>query len=163
MSDQCVVELITEPRICWLTHPNRLNARPSRDYAAYRVQRHPNSPEKWSLATCAYHLPRAIAALAHPLVTRSLDDVLAEVAEWARTTFPSSTNEAKWIHLRKEVRELRRDLSDGEEMADVVMIVSHLAAHQGIDLKAEIVRKLAINRHREWGAPDKNGVVEHVR
>lgn len=94
---------------------------------------------------------------------RSDDTLLVEVGEWGAQTFPASTDRAKLAHLAKEFDELKADPSSGEEMADMVMILSHLAYAHGIDLMAEIRRKLAVCRGRRWGDPDADGVVEHIR
>lgn len=92
-----------------------------------------------------------------------LEAVLAEVVAWGRETFPQSTDASKVAHLLKEVKELERQPSSPEEMADVLMILAHLAGAHNVDLAAEISRKLSICREREWGGPDADGVVEHVR
>lgn len=96
-------------------------------------------------------------------MSRTYEELFAEVADWADETFPGSQPAAKVAHLRKEVEELEADPTNGEEMADCLMILVHLARGTGIDLKAELRRKLAINRGRQWGAPDARGVVEHIR
>ena len=92
-----------------------------------------------------------------------LRGLFREVAEWGATTFPKSTDHAKLTHLDKEVAELHAAPSSGEEMADVVMILCHLAYAHGVDMADEIRRKLAICRTRTWGEPDADGCVEHVR
>lgn len=94
----------------------------------------------------------------------SLSRVLRESVEWAEETFgPGYDPHAKAAHLLKEAKELRDDPTDPEEMADVLMILGHLAAGAGVDLAAEVRKKLEKNRQREWGEPDGDGVVEHVR
>ncbi len=93
----------------------------------------------------------------------TLDDALKPVVAWAEVAFPNSTPRSKALHIAKEAAELLEDPTDGEEMADVVMIVAHLAASQGVDLAAEIAKKHGKNLKRWWGPPDENGVVEHVR
>lgn len=92
----------------------------------------------------------------------NLDTVLKDVAAWADDSFPEETLDARLAHLRKEYDELLARPESGEEMADMVMIIANHAHIMGVDLKAEIRRKLAINRVRTWRTgPD--GVVEHVR
>lgn len=94
----------------------------------------------------------------------TLDHALYQSVEWAEETFgPGYDPEAKAAHLLKEAQELRDDPTDPEEMADVLMILGHLAAGAGVDLAAEVRKKLEKNRQREWGEPDGDGVVEHVR
>lgn len=92
-----------------------------------------------------------------------IDPLLEEVVEWANATFPNSVPSSKVAHLHKEVCELLQTPTDGEEMADVVILVAHLAAGCGVNLRDEIAKKLAKNRLRKWGEPDKDGVIEHVR
>lgn len=92
----------------------------------------------------------------------SLESTLSEVVTWAQETFGPSTPEAKVAHLVEEAHELAADPTDAEEMADVVMIVAHLAAGLGIDLNAAIRRKLEKNRSRTWATPDDRGVVRHI-
>lgn len=89
--------------------------------------------------------------------------IFVEVGEWGTQTFGNSTDHAKLTHLRKELDELLADPGNGEEMADMVMILSHLAYTYDIDLMAEIRRKLEICRARTWGPPDADGVIEHAR
>ena len=92
----------------------------------------------------------------------TIDEVLRETMTWADTTFPAATVESASEHMRREAMELWTSPRDPEEMADVVMLVAHLAHMQGIDLAAAIAGKLEKNRHRKWGKPDSQGVVEHV-
>jgi hypothetical protein len=92
----------------------------------------------------------------------TIDEVLRQTMEWADATFPSATVESASEHMRREADELWLKPSDSEEMADVVMLVAHLAHMQGVDLAAAIASKLEKNRCRKWGKPDSQGVVEHV-
>jgi NTP pyrophosphatase (non-canonical NTP hydrolase) len=89
--------------------------------------------------------------------------IFLEIGEWGEQTFPRSTDHSKLTHLAKEFEELKADPTSGEEMADMVMLISHLAYAHGIDLMAELQRKLRICRARHWGLPDLDGVVEHIR
>ena len=97
------------------------------------------------------------------VAAQQMTDVFSEVGAWGAETFPASTDASKLKHLMKEVAELAANPSSAEEMADVVMLVSHLAYAHGIDLTAAIRYKLEICRQRTWGEPDADGVVEHVR
>ena len=96
-------------------------------------------------------------------MSRPLDDVLAEVVAWGCETFPRSTDSAKTKHLLKEAAELDANPSSPEEMADVLMILAHLAAAHGVVLAEAVEAKLAECRTRTWAVPDVDGVVEHVR
>jgi len=56
----------------------------------------------------------------------------------------------------------RRHLPDaGEELADVLIYLAGLAQMTGIDLAAEVERKLAINRSRQYQR-DERGVLRRV-
>lgn len=93
---------------------------------------------------------------------RDLGALLGEVADWGDLQFPGSTWAAKSKHLIEEAEEVHESEGDGEELADVVMIVAHLARMKGIDLYVEVERKLAICKARKWLPPDENGVVRHA-
>lgn len=106
-----------------------------------------------------------------------LDVLLADVIEWQRATFPGERLVPAAIHLMRELDEIARDPASGEEYADALMLVTCVldraeriresivdqARVVGIDLIRQTERKLAINRVRQWGAEDADGVVEHVR
>lgn len=92
-----------------------------------------------------------------------LDSALDEAHAWARATFPTETTEGVVKHLQKEVGELAKEPGDPGEIADVLILLARLADRHGIDLAEAVRDKLAILRTREWGEPDADGVVEHVR
>lgn len=94
---------------------------------------------------------------------RSLESVMAECTAWADETFPAATLHSRAVHLHREAAELLADPTDAEEMADVLMLLGHLASHAGVNLTEALTAKLAKNRRRTWGQPDADGVVEHVR
>lgn len=81
-----------------------------------------------------------------------------EISEWADSTFgPVSSNAGIAARANKEMSELLMALSSddydpkaGEEIADVVMVLMRLSERMNIDMLAEIVSKLAINRKRKW-------------
>ena len=85
-----------------------------------------------------------------------------EVSEWAAKTFPHQTPRSKISHLRKEIEELADDDGNGEEMADCFILLLNLAEMAGVDLMTEAQRKMEINRNRTWGAPDADGVCQHI-
>lgn len=99
-----------------------------------------------------------------------LDAVLEDVIVWQRETFLGERLLPAANHLLREVRELAADPTNGEEHADALMLaacvldrIRESATRHGIDLQAETIKKLAINRARTWGEPDAEGVIEHVR
>lgn len=96
----------------------------------------------------------------------TLDSIIREVNEWQAVTFPRATPASVVEHLRREVNELIADPTNTSELADVIFLAVGLAYELDIDIDglARIVAdKLAVNRARQWQAPDAQGVVEHVR
>lgn len=92
----------------------------------------------------------------------SLDGALAEAVTWANQTF-DTTSRAKATHICREALELRENPADGGEMADILILLAHLADREGVNLAEAVRQKLAINRQRRYGESDADGVVEHVR
>lgn len=86
----------------------------------------------------------------------------AEVNYWQAATFPESTVESVLKHLRREVRELSRT-KRSVEAADVFLLLLAFCGKRGLSLAKLARTKLAINRKRKWGKPDRYGVREHVR
>jgi NTP pyrophosphatase (non-canonical NTP hydrolase) len=91
------------------------------------------------------------------------------VGRWAERTFPDSTPSSIIKHMKKEVRELEyaaRYESHEKycmELADIFLMLMHLAYKAGTNLIFRAFKKHAINKLRRWGKPDKYGVVEHIR
>lgn len=92
------------------------------------------------------------------------------ITDWANATFGrSSSNMRIAARANEEMAELLRALSVDDanpkanvEVADVVIVLMRLASYLGIDLAAEIDRKMAINRQRQWNiGGDGHGY--HVR
>lgn len=102
--------------------------------------------------------------MAHPPETQR------SVSRWAVETFgETNTNLRVAIRANEEMAELLRCLSvddhsqkAGEEMADVVIVLFRLAERLGVDLFAEVDRKMAVNRSRTW-ALDGSGHGYHLR
>ena len=94
-----------------------------------------------------------------------IDDLVKTQGEWADKTFgfngPRSI-EPVLAHLREEVDELMGAPWDGQEMADVILLLCNAAYLMRVDLEAEITKKQVINNSRVWGPPDENGVSHHV-
>lgn len=96
----------------------------------------------------------------------TLDDRQDEIGRWGDRTFGQSTPASVLAHLRREMQELA-DETDPErrrlECADVLMLMLHLAHKEGWSLEDALREKFAINQRRQWGTPDADGVVEHIR
>lgn len=85
------------------------------------------------------------------------------VAKWARKTFPHSTTESRLWHLLQEYKELLDDPTNVEEMADMALILCHMAEEAGKDLGVAMREKLEVNIwDRKWSDPDAEGVCHHV-
>lgn len=95
-----------------------------------------------------------------------LDAFQADTIAWARRTFPTTTVESTLKHLVRETGEVLKDPADIVEWADCYLLLMNAAAIAGHPVSAIVEAakaKAAVNRSRKWGAPDADGVVEHVR
>ena len=97
------------------------------------------------------------------MTVQTVQALFDEIADWGEVTFSTSFDGSRLAHLKKEVAELEAVPSSGEEMADIVLILCHQARAHGVNLAEEIVRKFHLCKERRWGAPDANGIVEHLR
>lgn len=109
-----------------------------------------------SMLNLAGRLTREIADL------KKLHTLQRQIGIWAAITFPHQTAASKLAHLRDEVTELEQAPADGEEMADVAILLFSLAELAGCDLLAEIQKKFQKNKARQWGQPDARGVGKHI-
>ena len=90
------------------------------------------------------------------------------IGGWAEETFPHSTITSCLAHLRREVQEFAVSSTtfahgDPEELADCFLILLHIAHKMNISLEEEALKKFRKNQLRQWGTPDADGVVEHIR
>lgn len=95
------------------------------------------------------------------------------VGEWAESVFTEAEASSIIAHLKSEVKELseselwldfdRRKTEMANELADIQMLIMHLAHREGIDLGLATLAKLTVNRARKWN-PVKNdeGFWEHI-
>lgn len=109
-----------------------------------------------SMLNLAGRLTRELAA------SKQLHTLQRQIGIWAALTFPHQTAASKLAHLRDEVTELEQAPADGEEMADIAILLFALAELAGCDLLAEIQKKFQKNKARQWGQPDARGVVKHI-
>lgn len=86
-----------------------------------------------------------------------------EVGKWADRQFPQSTLQSIVAHLTDEVEELNQAPADKLEMADILLLLMHLAHKQDIDLLVAAKEKFEIVKKRRWGIPDHRGVVKHIK
>ncbi len=97
---------------------------------------------------------------------KDLDDCQYEIGVWGDATFPRSTPKSVVAHLRREMQELVEEtdpVKRRDECADVLMLICQLAHKEGWSLQSALRDKFAINQRREWGEPDDEGVVSHIR
>jgi NTP pyrophosphatase (non-canonical NTP hydrolase) len=96
-----------------------------------------------------------------------LSIIQEDIKVWADAKIPQRTVAGQLIHLQNELNELMdewktQDLEKfKEELADVVIVAINIAGQANIDLEAQIMRKMEINKNRTWSAPDKDGVIHH--
>lgn len=83
-------------------------------------------------------------------MSKSLDELVEEIFEWQQATFLDATEEGRIKHFEEEVEEYLDDPSNGEEAADAFMLFVAIFKNNGIDLNAEVEKKLAINKSRVW-------------
>jgi NTP pyrophosphatase (non-canonical NTP hydrolase) len=92
------------------------------------------------------------------------------ISQWANDTFgPLTTNVRAAVRANEEMAELLRELAMDDtspkaaaEIADVFIVLYRLADRMGVDVQAEIDRKMAINRDRQW-VRDGSGHAYHVK
>lgn len=94
-----------------------------------------------------------------------------DINEWQGEQFGRGSDPVPTLHhLREEVPELIKawESNDPEvimEFADCLMLIIGAAGRANIDmqvLQRAVYTKLEINKRREWGTPDENGVVKHI-
>jgi hypothetical protein len=105
---------------------------------------------------------------------KDLQKLMNDIREWSNSTFGADKQRTIPLlhHLVKEVPEaIEACKEEGEpfhgyyEFADCFMLLLDAANHFGMtaeDLMFYTSRKLEVNKTRKWGAPDENGVIEHV-
>lgn len=96
------------------------------------------------------------------------------ISKWQNETFGQATALSKIAHLKQEIKELKEQLESTEdgshsktvlEFADCFILLFGAAASYGFnyeDIVECINVKMVINKNREWGVPDKDGVVNHI-
>jgi len=101
---------------------------------------------------------------------KQMIETQATISRWAVQTFGTAqpSNMSTAVRANQEMSELLRDLAENDksahaiqEAADVVILLFVLASRMGYSLMAEVDRKMAINRSREWTV-DATGHGYHV-
>ncbi len=93
------------------------------------------------------------------------DEFQEDTQEWARQTFPDQTIEGKFAHLMEELIEIVDAPDDRSEWADALILLldaAALAGHTAEQLLEAAIVKMAVNRERNWGEADEDGIVRHI-
>lgn len=115
--------------------------------------------------------PEEIRELAKAMAKLLDHETQKTITEWADATFGySQTNLRMAARANEEMAELLRVLAANdeahekaaEEVADVFIVLYRLADYLGVDIHAEIDRKMAVNRRRQWKV-DATGHGYHVK
>lgn len=89
-------------------------------------------------------------------------NLIKEINEWQDKTFPDANPYSIFSHMVKEFVELRDNINDPMEQADIFILLVGLAHNTNVNLMQAVKEKLEINKNRTWGKPDENGVIEHI-
>lgn len=85
------------------------------------------------------------------------------IGTWADATFPTSTQATIIAHLRAEANDEIGVDCDPMELADVGLLLLHLAHKRGVDLYELMREKHKINQSRKWEArPNDRGFMSHL-
>ncbi len=95
-----------------------------------------------------------------------IDVIMKEIGDWQSVTFSGQNIKGMANHLVEEAHEVAKaivwDEPVGEELADVLFMLTALKNALGIDLALEAKRKLRKNKKRRWQPPDEQGRRHHV-
>jgi len=110
----------------------------------------------------------AFVAALYAIPERSLESLQMEIVQWAHATFGHKRNLRTITRkLKEEIKELQDAFEAmdftriGDESADVQILLWDAMFLLGLDPVEEILKKLTINRQRDWDI-DKHGVSRHV-
>ena len=95
-----------------------------------------------------------------------MNDLQYDLKSWTEKQFPTRSLESITNHLKKEIQELLDDPDDIMEFADCFMLLLDAASYQGhkmSDIWRAMGKKLEINKNRQWGEPNEEGFVEHIK
>ncbi len=100
-------------------------------------------------------------------MTTRIQKLQNEIAEWSDATFGSDRPPTRPLHhLAKEIQEVIAKPDDQVEYADCLILLLdayRMAGGNTDELIETAFHKLMVNKQRDWGTPDENGVVEHIR
>lgn len=96
-----------------------------------------------------------------------MTETYSTIGEWAVRTFGAGKPLACYAKLAEEFGEIARPLQKREyekalyEMADVVIVLSHMATSLGLELQRAVDEKMSVNRARTWNMTPE-GTAVHV-
>jgi len=95
-----------------------------------------------------------------PIKYTSVADLATEVKAVADRLFPGRTDQSMYLKLYEETAEVISSDGSPDEVADIFILWLDYAERKGIDIQAEVKKKLDILKQREWEI-DPNGVYQH--
>lgn len=92
-----------------------------------------------------------------------IDELATGIKQWSDATFPDRTDASMFIKLFQEIGEMTAADPEhvGGELADVLIMLLDFGRRRGLDIGAEVRRKMAINVQRQWQR-NEHGVYQHV-
>lgn len=97
-----------------------------------------------------------------------LHKIISHQKTWSKKTFGEAGERGGQgcaNHLIHEAKELAENPNDIMEGADCFILLMDWMWREGYsiyDLLSAVQEKQKINEQREWGQPDKDGVIEHI-
>lgn len=92
----------------------------------------------------------------------SIDEVADNIHSWANRTFPNRTSASALLKMYGEIGELVDCPQDGQEYADILILLLDLAKMNGVTSIIDALNaKMAKNMKRNW-SQDSLGVYSHI-
>lgn len=98
-----------------------------------------------------------------PEASPSIEEMQADIAQWADTVYPNRTAHGSLAKLvMEEIPEfITCKMKDPLEYADLVIMILDIAHLQGINVGRAVVKKMHINRKRTWKVEEGTGFLKH--
>lgn len=100
--------------------------------------------------------------VAYDSLNLHIRSLISELTEWQSETFPNRSEKSILDHLKDEVNRELLEGCEAEELADVLSLLLGLAAFRGIDIFGELMKKLQVNKKRNWEKKDGNTYSTHL-
>lgn len=88
-------------------------------------------------------------------------EVFGYINQWADRVFPNRTDGSIMLKMFEEFGEFVGS-PNGQEAADVFILLADLCMRNDIDLLKEVHRKMVVNMNREWQINERTGIMKHV-